>query len=665
MSNLIPFAEKTKNQIMIDLASAYQLTISNLQGATSGKLSFRTDETSEAEYLERYQKNQSYSAIVSYWVLKSMVLHLYEEYDEALRCALRAEKLLDYVKGAVPPSVEHNFYHSLSLAALYPQASTKEKKQYMKKLRANQKQMKIWADSCPENFEHMFLLVEAEITRVGGKVNEALELYDKAIESAGENEFIHLEALANELAAKFWQGQRKEEFASVYMRRAHEGYKRWGATRKVEDLENKYPHLLAEPLDKYQDTPSLDIHSVMKTSQVISGEIVLDELLAKLMKIVIENAGAETGSLILVSDDGLLIEAFGTAHVTVIQSIPVENGKGLSPAIVNYVARTQEYVVLDNAAREGDFVNDLHIRSHRTKSVLCMPILHTSRLIGILYLENNLISSAFTAERQEVLKVLAGQATISLQNAELYSNLEQEITVHKSAELEVMKKSEELESFVYTASHDLKTPLVSLHLLIGTLMEENEDRLTTDSNRLIERVFTNIDHMETLIKGLREISQIGKISGPVVEIKLKELFEELAGKFELNLKESNIKLNFKAKKDCTVQADENQIIKVMDNLMTNAIKFMGDTNNPKIELSCFNRGKSRVQLCVKDNGVGIDPKYHEKIFELFQILDAGFQSEGTGVGLALVKKTIETSGGRIWVESELGKGSEFWVELPG
>ncbi len=238
-----------------------------------------------------------------------------------------------------------------------------------------------------------------------------------------------------------------------------------------------------------------------------------------------------------------------------------------------------------------------------------------------------------------------------------------DITERKRMEEEILKKNKELESFVYTVSHDLKSPLVSLHGFFGYLIEENKDRLTKNSKHMTERIIANIDRMEKLIFDLLELSRVGRISGPPVTIKVKELFEELVRVFDTRLKENNIKLKITAKEGCFIHTDKEQIIKAMDNLITNAVSFMGNTKDPRIELICRPRGKSRLQICVKDNGIGIDPQYHEKIFEIFGRVDPN-KAEGTGVGLTLVKKIVEGLGGKVWVESELGKGAEFWVELP-
>jgi class 3 adenylate cyclase/GAF domain-containing protein len=436
------FSNKTKNQLAINTVLSYQLPILNLSGATSDKLAFHSNEISEEQHLENCQSPQDSHSLCLYYILKSQVFYLYDHHELALKYAIEAEKLLPFILGIVTEA-EHNFYYSLTLAALYPEASELEKQHYWEKLTANQKQMKIWADNCPENFLHKYLLVVAQIARISGNELEAMDLCDRAIESARENEFIQNEALANELAAKFWLAKGKEEFAQLYLMKAHYGYQHWGAKRKVEDLEEKYPRLLARKsittTAKTKTTKStttttesgsnscLDLATVMKASQAISGEIVLDKLLAQLMKIIIENAGAQKGFLILESKGQLLIEAEGSVardNVTVLRSISIKSNQSLSAGIINYVARTRESVVLNDATREGNFTNDPYIQENQPKSILCTPLINQGQLSGIVYLENNLTTGAFTPDRLEMLNLLSTQAAISIENARLYTNME-------------------------------------------------------------------------------------------------------------------------------------------------------------------------------------------------------------------------------------------------
>ncbi|MEG4293487.1 SpoIIE family protein phosphatase [Microcoleus sp. C2C3] len=306
--------------------------------------------------------------------------------------------------------------------------------------------METWAKHAPMNYLHKFYLVEAERDRVLGNDKDAREYYDKAITLAQENEYLNEEALAYELAGRFYLARNQNHAARHYLQDAHYAYQRWGAVAKVKDLEARYPQFLAlQSLGSTQNTKNsitttsgrsgetLDFAAVMKASQAISGEIVLEQLLNQVMKTVIENAGAQKGFLILDKGGNWAIEAEAAVEcdrITIMQSIPVDSvdpATGiplLSTAIVNYVARSHENVVLNNATNEGQFTHDSYITATGPKSILCTPLLNQGKLGGILYLENNLAIGAFTSERVETLKIIAVQAAISIENANLYEKLE-------------------------------------------------------------------------------------------------------------------------------------------------------------------------------------------------------------------------------------------------
>ncbi len=447
LPDYILFATKPKNITVLDTLLARQLGIFNLTGRTQDKLSFHNNEITEAEYIENCQLNQNYYSLCIYYIFKSQILYLYAQYSSALIYSIEAEKILPIIRGLIPEA-EHNYYSSLIMLALYPEATVKEQQEYWHKVESNQKQLKNWVDNCPANFLHKYLLIEAEIAKIEGKDLAAMELYDRAIASAGEYKFIQNEALSNELAAKFWLRKNKRDFARLYLKPAHYGYQLWGAKYKVEDLELEYPQLLGkvastttvntQTINKVTHNTSsnhsgiLDLSSVIKASQALAGEIVLDKLLTKLMQILIENAGAQRGFLILKEENNWSIEVEGITDendVVILQSIPVNSVDStqkvlLSKAIVNYVARTQENIVLNNATNEGQFIRDPYIIKNQPKSVLCTPLLNQGKPIGILYLENNLITGAFTSERVEILTILSAQAAISIESSRLYSQLE-------------------------------------------------------------------------------------------------------------------------------------------------------------------------------------------------------------------------------------------------
>ena len=373
--------------------------------------------------------------------LNKLVLnYLFQNYPQAVENATITEQYLDGIVAMTAVAVFY-FYDSLARLAVFPNAPESEQEAILLKVTANQEKMKMWADHAPMNYLHKFYLVEAERDRILGQNTSAREYYDQAISLARENEYLNEEALAYELAARFYLSRQQNHIAAHYFQDAHYTYQQWGATAKVKDLESRYPQFLTVTKFVTKNTTKitstsggssgegLDLGTVVKASQAIAGEIMLDKLLAKLMLLAIENAGAQTGFLLLSDKDKLKIEAACGVDkdVQVLQSLPVNTSENLPIAIINYVARTQENVVLNDATHEGIFTNDAYITRTQPKSVLCAPILNQGKLTGILYLENNIAIGAFTSERLEVVKILSSQASISIENALLYRTLEQKV----------------------------------------------------------------------------------------------------------------------------------------------------------------------------------------------------------------------------------------------
>ncbi|EKF05717.1 MULTISPECIES: AAA family ATPase [unclassified Tolypothrix] len=383
-----------------------------------------------------------------------IVSYLLQDFPLVNKYAVLAETYLDsgcaFSLGAI-----FNFYDSLYQLAIYTEAESDEKIQILEKVHTNQQKMQIWSHYAPMNFLQKYHLVAAERHRVLGEDIQAIDNYNRAIELSREHEYLQEEALANELAAKFYLTKGMTKIAQVYMVDAHYCYQRWGAIAKVRQLEETYPQLLiwqsssfekartsiSQTLNRLTTSSTssssdsgvaevLDLATVIKASQAIAGEIVLENLLAKLMAIVIENAGATKGVLILCQNGELWIKAVkevGSDTVKVLQSLPVDHSDVLPKVIVNYVARTQSDVVLTNATCEGLFIKDIFIKENQPQSVLCTPILNQGKLLGVLYLENHLTTGAFTDNHLEVLKILSSQAAISIENALLYQTLEQKV----------------------------------------------------------------------------------------------------------------------------------------------------------------------------------------------------------------------------------------------
>ena len=292
----------------------------------------------------------------------------------------------------------------------------------------------VWAKHCPENFDNRIALVSAEIARIEGRILDAEELYEAAIRSAHANGFVHNEALSNELAARFYGARGFDTIAHAYLRKARYCYLRWGADGKVRQLDELYPQLREEerapgPTSTIgAPVEHLDLATVIKVSQAVSGEIVLGKLIDTLMRTAIEHAGAERGLLILPRGVEQRIEAEAiTSGDSIIVRLREESVADVSlpESIVHYVVRTQESLILDDASAPNPFSTDSYIRQHHARSMLCLPLINQAKLIGVLYLENNLTPHVFTPTRIAVLKLLASQAAISLENTRLYRDLEE------------------------------------------------------------------------------------------------------------------------------------------------------------------------------------------------------------------------------------------------
>jgi PAS domain S-box-containing protein len=354
------------------------------------------------------------------------------DYASAVAASLRAQRML-WTSPSQFETAEFHFYGALSRAACWDSASPDQRRQHFDALAAHHRQLEVWAENCPENFENRAALVGAEIARIEDRDLDAMRLYETAIRSAHTNGFIHNEAVAYEVAGRFYEARGFDKIADTYLREARYGYLRWGADGKVKQLDQLYPRLREEqPIAGPTSTTGtlvehLDLATVIKVSQAVSGEIVLEKLIDTLMRTAIEHAGAERGLLILPRGDELRIAAEATTSSA---DVIVRRGEAaviaLPESILHFVARTHECVILDDAATHNNpFSADTYVRQRHARSILCLPLINQAKLIGVLYLENNLTPHVFTPTRIAALKLLASQAAISLENTRLYSDLEE------------------------------------------------------------------------------------------------------------------------------------------------------------------------------------------------------------------------------------------------
>jgi PAS domain S-box-containing protein len=426
--NGLKFAQKAKFGFGFDTINMLLGFIRTLRGLTTNFGSFDHAEFDEIGF-ERNLSNHP-MAQCWYWTRKLQARVLAGDFASAIDASLNARSLL-----LISPGVElaeYEFYSALARAACCDSATGGQSPEHFEALVAHYERLQVWAEHCPENFENRASLVGAEIARIEGRELDAGRLYEQAIRSARANGFVHNEALAYEVAAQFYAARGFETFADAYLRNARNCYDRWGAHGKVKQLDERYPRLREEqaPVTSAmigRPVAQLDVETVVKASQAISSEMVLPELIEKLIRIAVENAGAERGLLILLRGGEPRIEAqasTGPAGIEVAVRQTTVRPSDLPQSALHFVIRTQEGVLLDDASADDVYSKDEYVRRKHSRSVLCLPIVKQAKLVGALYLENNLTAGAFPPDRVTVLQLLASQAAISLENATLYSDLQ-------------------------------------------------------------------------------------------------------------------------------------------------------------------------------------------------------------------------------------------------
>jgi diguanylate cyclase (GGDEF)-like protein/PAS domain S-box-containing protein len=409
-----------------------QQLVATMMGKTRAPATMDDDEFDEAGCLAALEQASFGFGVRSSHIIKQVAAFIDGDYAGALASAQQAAQAARGADGLSLVDSVHHFYRALTMAALYRQASAADQASFAAVLSETLERCESWARHCPRNFLNCQALLGAEIARIEGRESDAAHLYQQAIRAARDNGIVQNEAIAYELASAFYRSTGFDLIADTYLREARAAYARWGAGGKVAQLDARHPQLpagAAEPASAAHDVTRLDLLSVAKASQAISGRIVLAELVDTLMRIVLENAGAQNGYLLLVRNESVVLAADACVDRQAVQ-VHLHVGKTPPPlplpaSIVNYVRRSGEQVLLPDVARPNPFGSDPYFSGAHPKSVLCLPIVRQHSLIGLLYLENNLVLHAFAPERVAVLQLLASQAAISLENASLYADLQE------------------------------------------------------------------------------------------------------------------------------------------------------------------------------------------------------------------------------------------------
>jgi PAS domain S-box-containing protein len=429
----LTFARKVHWGDLVNVTDTQSAFIRNLRGSAPRFGSLDDDRFGEST-MEAFYASQPHLPLSQCWYLvrKLQARYFAGEYTAALAAGLQAQAQL-WCTPLMVELADCEFYTALTHAALCQSASN-EGRQHLQAAIGLQRQIEAWARDCPENFENRALLLAAEIARLEGRDTDAMRLYERAQGSARASGFIHQEALANELAARFYVSRGFEKIARTYLRDARDSYQSWGADGKVRQLDELYPHLrereTGTQLSSTLQAPvaQLDLATLTEVLQAVSSEINLDRLIATIMRLAVEHAGAERGLLILPQGDGYRIQAEARTEgdaVTVDLRPAALSGAALPMSALQFVIRTGESVLLTDASTDPSFSRDEYVQALGAGSVLCMPLHKQTRLVGVLYLENNLATGVFTPKRMALLRLLSSEAALSLENARLYRDLQE------------------------------------------------------------------------------------------------------------------------------------------------------------------------------------------------------------------------------------------------
>ena len=738
----LPIIIKAKYEFHEGFLRINQQVVANLLGKTNEPQYLQGSVLDGKNSVSQWLASNIVFLVLCFYEAQTRIAYLFGDPIGALKAGECGWQYRQAAMGTLYVS-EHHFYYSLALLAnekLDPQQSDR--------LAENLAALKNWAEFAPMNFQHKYDLVAAEKMRVSGDFLKVMDLYDRAIAGAKENEYTQEEALANELAAKFYLSWGKEKIAATYMTDAYYCYARWGAKAKTDQLEEKYPQLLTlvlqstdsaiDPINLQTSTQSfgtltsttsvLDFASTIKASQTLSEQIELDALLSNLMQIVLENAGADKGALILNNSSNWQLVAWCDIDKTYLSNISLEKTKNVPQNIINTVKRTGKMVLINQLKEDTTFAGDPYFSQKNPNSLICTTIVHQRKIIGILYLENNLSAEAFTPDRIEVLKLLTSQAAISLENAQLYHRLEdyshnletqvkqrteelQEKNQHLSQTLEQLQRTQtqliqtekmsSLGQMVAGIAHEINNPITfisgninhareyfqDLFALIDLLInfyETNSREIDADIENKLEEIdlqylhddlyklFDSMqsgsDRIRNIILGLRNFSRLDEAQCKEVNIHegLDNALMIVQHRLKANTSHPEIAIVKNYGNLPLIQCYANQLNQVFLQIITNAIDVLTiSETSSNPEIAIATEMKH--DKTVKISIADNGPGMSENIRQ--KVFDPFFSTkpvgQGTGLGLSTSYQIItEQHGGQLECISQPGVGTEFIIEIP-
>jgi len=662
----IAFPDKARFSLIVHVIATQLALIRTLRGLTPRAGCFDDGEFEELRTEQHLSRKPALVvAACWYWIRKLQARYLFGDYATAMDASSKAQQLL-FTSTSFFEEAEYHFYSALVRAAYSDSAPPDERRQHRDALAAHQWQLRVWAENCPENFENRAALVGAEIARLEGRDADAMRLYEQAIRSARTNGFVNNEALAYEVAARFYAARGFEEFARLYLRNARYGYLRWGADGKVRQLEKMYPHLATEDLPGSStsifDTPveRLDLATVIKVSQAVSSEIVSEKLIDTLMRTAIAQAGADCGRLILLrgTEPRIVAEAMTSGDMIVVELRDESITASVLPeTVLQYVLHTRESVILDNAATQPSFAADPYIRQRQGRSILCTPLINQGRLIGVLYLENNLATGVFVRARIPVLEVLASQAAVSLEARESERR-------YREAQTELAHANRVATMGLLTASiaHEVNQPIAATmtNAQAGMRWLRFDPPRLDEARQALERIARDSGRAGAVVQNIRNLVKRTAVRDDRVEVNpaIREVVEFTSSEAIKNGVSVRTQL---AESLPPVRGDRVELQQVVLNLVLNAIEAMSGANEGPRELwiTAGATDGGDILIAVRDSGPGLAPAIQDNLFKAFHTT----KPNGLGLGLSICRSIVEGYGGRLWASANAPRGAVFQFTL--
>jgi predicted ATPase/signal transduction histidine kinase len=696
----VELIDRLKNPAFADSVRVLLGWARALQGRTADPLSVGDASFDEEAYVLRYAANPFFSTIHA--VVRLQLSVLLGSVAEALHASRLSARTAHVLEGTIWPVV-HDFWHALACAAAAHDLAAADRSELLQKLRSTQARFATLAGCCAVNYRCQSLLLGAEIARLEGAPAEAIACCEDAIEFAAANALLPYQALSHEMCAGIHRRAGRVRLAGLHLAAAKASYGAWGATAKVAALEREHPAAESEAarLDPAARSPGrdaaaavaidhdrapshaattdgLDLHSAMKAAQAIAAEVEPGALLERLMRIAIENAGAERGALVIEGEPGPIawVDPVAGSGARRLEAFALETSREIPLGIINYVRRTGESLVLAEPEIERRFGDEPWVAARRPRSLVCVPVQHQGRRIGALYLDNSRVAGAFTAARVEVLHILAAQATIALENARLVSGLRSEISERRTAqeslsaalvEVERLKQEVEAENsylrreLIANISHDLRTPLVSMRGYLELLAAKADSLTEAERSSFLSIALRQTENLSSLVDQLFELAKL-EFKGTTLNVELLapgDLANDVLQKFRLLAEQRNVRLAAVAAPGLPqVQGDLRLLERVFDNLIGNALQHTPEGGSVSVRLGPHARG-----LCVEveDTGRGIAASDLPFVFDRHFRASGSAQHSpgGAGLGLAISRRILELHRSALEVQSQEGIGTRF------